>query len=747
MQPYNSGNIDNMAGKDAPKAKSSKGSGSHGKPITDPRFSHLQNDPRYRLPSRKDTHVKVDKRFSRMLDDDSFVRRAKVDKYGRRLPSSTGRKTLERLYEFEDEDDEDDDAELEADDDDEVQRELKRVEGLPRDPTREGFEPGSSEDEESSSSDESDSEEEVEEEADQQLESGAGDVETGEVTSRIAVVNLDWDHIRAVDLMAVASSFCPSDGRILNVTVYPSEFGRERMEREETEGPARELFAGKSKSGAATEVDDDESSDSESEDDEQIKQRLLKQSTTEEANTEVDGRALRNYQLSRLRYYYAVITCDSTRTAEALYNEMDGSEYLTSANFFDLRFIPDETTFDDPVTDKPRDACTKVPNGYRPAEFVTEALTHSKVNLTWDQDDVGRKEAQKRAFTSAEIDDNDLQAYLGSDSDGEEEEELAEIASKPSKKDDARKKMRALLGLPEEAEPGKRSSKTKERDVPSGDMQITFTAGLTGDDDKDPSAVFANKLSDVTESTRDRYVRKERERKARRREKAKALRNGTANADAVADAEVNADVDMAAGEDEKAGDGNDAADPFDDPFFADPDSANQAARRDAKKIARAEKQAKADAESARRAAERAELAAVMGDEGARADDTHFDMAQLRKREKEERRAGKKHKGRKRGRGSDDDAEPVAKDTFDVDVADPRFGRLFESHEYAIDPTNARYSGTKGMKKLLDEGRKRRDRDVDPVDDEAVEKKTKSAKKESGGELDGLVQKIKRRKAA
>ena len=41
------------------------------------------------------------------------------------------------------------------------------------------------------------------------LPEAAAEVPTGEATSRLAVVNLDWDNLRAQDIMAVAASFAP----------------------------------------------------------------------------------------------------------------------------------------------------------------------------------------------------------------------------------------------------------------------------------------------------------------------------------------------------------------------------------------------------------------------------------------------------------------------------------------------------------------------------------------------------------
>ncbi|KAJ9216034.1 hypothetical protein DTO166G4_2278 [Paecilomyces variotii] len=720
-----------------PGKKKSKGSGgskagkASGPIITDPRFANIQSDPRYRLPSKRHTHVKLDKRFSHVLHDQDFSRNAAVDRYGRKLARDDTKKQLERFYrldaaEGEEEEEEDDLDKVSVDDDDEVLKELEKADKKGYDPARDGGFSESSSSEESSSEEESEDEEVDEGEELEFPTKAQTDVPEGEVTNRIAVVNLDWDNIRAEDLMAVFSSFVPTGGRVLKVSIYPSEFGKERLEREEIEGPPKEIFARDDKDEEEEDEDEDEEEEIDSEDEEEkIKQSLLKEDKGEEFNST----RLRQYQLERLRYYYAILIFSSKEVAKHVYDNVDGTEYLTSANFFDLRFVPDDTDFSD---DKPRDECERIPEGYKPNEFVTDALQHSKVKLTWDADDNVRKEVQAKAFKGSrkDIDENDLKAYLGSDSSDDEDEEIEEVdgetgeksTKKVSKKEAERQRMRALLGLDTGV-----STKSKSKG-PVGDMEITFTSGLAGAPAKD--SVFENE-PEREETTIEKYARKERERKQKRKERLKAMKRGETLPEDNEEAEKDGQKEQAAAEEDLG---------FDDPFFEDPDG--KAAAIAQRKEERRKKREQRAAEEAASAAQRAELELLMVDDKS-AGVQHFDMNEIEKAEKQARKKGKK------GKGAKGEVEAPA-DDFKIDVSDPRFSRLYESHEFAIDPTNPRFRQTSAMKALLEEGRKRRrnraeeDEDGERGGSRESQKKQKKSSKNEGGEddLKKLVARVK-----
>ena len=196
-----------------------------------------------------------------------------------------------------------------------------------------------------------------------------------DATSRLAVVNCDWEQVRSVDLLAVLRSFVPSGGSIHSVRVYLSDLGAEQQREEEAHGP-RGIYQ-----------DDDDEEEEEEEEEEGVVR-----------GGKVDNEKLRKYELERYKHYYAVVSCDSVRTAEVLYNECDGAELEASSMVLDLRFIPEDMTFER----KLRDEARAVPPKYKLPSFAASALQNSTVTSSWDQDDAQRKQAMQKNFKKSE---------------------------------------------------------------------------------------------------------------------------------------------------------------------------------------------------------------------------------------------------------------------------------------------------------------------------------------------------------
>lgn len=266
---------------------------------------------------------------------------------------------------------------------------------------------------------------------------GEEEVPTSEATPRLALVDLEWDRMRAVDILAVLRSFLPPGGAVQRVVVYPSDFGLARLAEEELHGP-RAAFA--------TAGDD---SDEEG---------------------EVDAEALRRYERERLRCFYAIADCDSAITAAALYAACDGLEFERSSTRLDLRFVPEGQDFSARVV---RDSAAAMPSGYAPAEFTTKALQQTRVTLTWDADDPERKKQLRRKLTAEALRDEDVAAYLGSGSEDEGGPSAA-----PRDAETARLRALLLGGAAAAHEADEPEPAGAQRARREGDMVVTFGGAL-----------------------------------------------------------------------------------------------------------------------------------------------------------------------------------------------------------------------------------------------------------------------------
>ncbi|PRW59387.1 Pre-rRNA-processing esf1 [Chlorella sorokiniana] len=505
-----------------------------------------------------------------------------------------------------------------------------------------------------------------------------------DATRRLAAVDLDWDHVRAVDILAVLRSFVPKGGAIQRVVVYPSDYGLERMAKEAVMGPqgifkpAAPKGGGKRQgngaaavaAGSDSEEEEEEEeiweegmSSEEEEEEEEIREEGMSSeeeeegaeggSSSESEGGEVDQRRLRLYERSKLRYYYAIITCDTAATANRLYEECDGMEFMKTACKFDLRFVPDEQSFKGRQV---RDEAADVPTDYAPPAFQARALQHTNVQLTWDADDDSRKRALTRKVTAEELKEDDFKAYLASDSEGSGEDSDAGGAEEEDEEAIRERYRRLLLGGDadvaterqgkkdwgagsgseegseeggsdgeggsggeegEAAVGGKKGGRARGKSDKDMEMEVTFLPGLENLGQR----LLAKKREEEArkgETVWEAYMRRKREKKAEAKRKGRKL--GSDESDS--DYDEPADGSDSEGE-LPAGVADDPffqqeEDPFNDPFFKDGPDADAA---------------------------EAEEAAAAGKGGRRG-------KQQQQRQQQEQEKGKKGKGKKGKQGEE-----------------------------------------------------------------------------------------------
>lgn len=475
-----------------------------------------------------------------------------------------------------------------------------------------------------------------------------------EITRRLAVCNMDWDRLKAKDLLALFNSFKPKGGVIFSIKIYPSEFGKERMKEEQVQGPVELL------------------------------------SIPEDAPEKdwTSREKLRDYQFKRLKYYYAVVDCDSPETASKIYEDCDGLEFESSCSFIDLRFIPDDITFDD----EPKDVASEVDlTAYKPKYFTSAAMGTSTVEITWDETDHERITVLNRKFKKEELLDMDFQAYLASSSEDEEEiqEELQgddgvkveeDGKTKKSQKDDEEQiaKYRQLLQVIQEKE-----KKGKENDM---EMEIKWVPGLK----ESAEDMVKNKLEGKDKLTPwEQFLEKKKEKKRLKR-KQKAL------AEEASEEELPSDVDL------------------NDPYFAE----------EVKKIGIKKKSVKSakDGTSPEEETEverqKAEMALLMMDED---EDSkkHFNYNKIVEHQNLSKKKKKQLMKKKE----------LIEDDFEVNVSDARFQAMYTSHLFNLDPSDPNFKKTKAMEKILEEKARQREQKEQELT-QAIKKKESEIEKES-----------------
>ncbi|KAM7394788.1 hypothetical protein PAMP_021571 [Pampus punctatissimus] len=707
----------------------------------DERFLRVQKDPRFWEMPDRERKIKIDKRFHSMFHDKRFKVKYTVDKRGRPI-NHTSTEDLKRFYNLssdsEDGGDDEEDAESKKKKKVKADGEVKKGKAAPERGVR-IIEEGEEDDEEEQPAEEGDledtegSEEEEEDDAEEEsnvgsgsdeeesgldsgddsdsgpdLARGKGNIETSsdeddeddvdtilrqeeeeiehdwgelckdaprrdEVSTRLAVCNMDWDRMKAKDLLVLFNSFTPKGGAVLSVKIYPSEFGKERLLVEETQGPP-ELRA----------LPDDSEDDTEEE--------------------KVYREKMRDYQFKRLKYFYAVVECDSTDTAAKIYEECDGYEYESSCSILDLRFIPDDVMFDE----EPKDVATDVNvSAYTPKLFTSSASSTSKVQLTWDETDHERVTALNRNFNKSELLDMDFNAYLASSSEEEEAEDgglecghaaeaegtekpVVDEEKKPQKEEDEEKKKKKkseeqiskyrqlLKGIQD-----KEKKLQEDRDM---EMEITWVPGLK----ETTEQLVKKKLEGKDKLTPwEEFLQKKKEKKKQKKSQRK---QGAGEEEELSDDELPPDVDLS------------------DPFFTE-----ELGAADLKKKPKGKKKKKQQQEEEERTAEeeeelekqKAEMALLMEDDAADAKHKHFNYDKI----VEQQNLSKKKKKKLLKKG-----EEPQDDDFQVDVKDPRFQAMFTSHLFNLDPSHPSYKKTKATQSIQAEKQRRREQEHRRMED-------------------------------
>ncbi|KAK3600603.1 hypothetical protein CHS0354_001132 [Potamilus streckersoni] len=525
----------------------------------------------------------------------------------------------------------------------------------------EGNEESSSEEEEENSEEIEEEEEEEEENQDEDIDHCWGEMDrdapaTTAVSSRLAVCNMDWDRVKAMDIYVLLNSFKPPNGIIYSVKIYPSEFGLQRMKEEEQRGPI-ELA--------------------------EVKDTKHTHNTEDAEGSSYHEEKLRQYQLNRLKYYYAVVECDSPNTANTIYEECDGMEYECSSTRLDLRFIPQDMTFDQ----EPKSECKEMPDSstYKPSQFFTTALAQSKVDLTWDETDRERVSLMMQKFNDIkDLKEDDFQAYLASSSDDEDQYDYKQILGEDDEENEGEegeeKMIQKYKSLVNEIQEREEKKASKHGDA---ELEITWEPGLKSTTED----IIKNKQQTKDTTPWLEYLHKNKEKKKKKREeklaKRKELKSLGSNRAEKHQQAMN--VDQAPFSDDELPDDVDLNDPF---FSRDMQEGKRKKRKKMKVADTAEPNEKDKRE-------KAELSLLLMDD--EVDKHHFKLENL-VQEKETKKKKKKREA--------DEAKKSMEADFQVNVTDERFTAVYNSHLFNIDPSAPEFRRTKGMEALIEEKLKR-----------------------------------------
>jgi hypothetical protein len=685
----------------------------------DERFIAAVNRPQFQNKKDEKNKVVLDERFASVLTDPKFSLQSK-DKYGRKKKGkkNAAESELSEFYTVEkpedsdqdDDEEEEDNVEKKESDDDSDEEEkddddkdpasrIAYLTALSRGELDVSESSENESDSESSDDDSADSGDNAEQGKAGILDPSSKNDEEISITDvpspYMAVMNMDWTHVRAVDLFSMIASFT-APGSVRKVQIYPSDYGLERMDQERHEGPTG-LWK---KTNAQVESDEEEEDvgSVEEEEEEKPSKPQLKFELEDEVDSGFDQEKLRAYEASKLKYYFAIVEFASSEHADVAYKEVDGLELEHSSASVDMRSIdPDQLGG---VVDgrKLRDEATSVPSNYEPPEFVVNALQQTNVECTWDEGDAERTRKLTQ-YSSGQgwqdlADSGDLRAYLASDhsSDDNSDAESDDGAGKGNK-------MRMLLGLEGDddddldMEEKNADSEEEESDEDggfggeSGEKQFTFVPGKNSLKEK-----IRNKMESKGEKELTPWEKYQEKRKQRRREKRQASRKGGKPAEDESD------------EDEQ----DEAHFQGDDDFFVDEE--RESMKKENKSMKKAQKKNKktavVDTSNGDRApSTKAELSLLVAGEVDEEDAKDYDMRGLIRMDNLK---GKKLKGARK-RKQDKLAANVSGGDFRINTQDSRFAAVLKGADdrFGIDRTDPSFKDTPAMRDILSEQTKER----------------------------------------
>jgi len=470
---------------------------------SDPRFASALHHPKFRKSSEraKDNAIELDERFSAVLTDERFSVPGVTKKKKKKNEKNTSfvNEELSEFYTIKKEHSEDDkssdsensssSSESEKDDGPEIDDPEARIaylNALSRGQISCSSDDESSDDERSigSSSDSSHSGDESDEnkrELDAIVGEGgiiaSGDTiapaieVTNESSPYLAILNTSWEHVQAVDLLVLLSSFCPP-GSIRQISVYPSDFGLERMKKDQLVGP-QGIWRNGSDNNSRSEDDTVSNTDDEEKD--------TAVNVDSVVNSDYDPERLRAYEVMKLKYYFAIAEFNDAAVADNVYKEVDGMEMEHSSTALDLRSIPLSDIHDVIKDRKLRDRAISVPSNYEPPSFIVDALQQTDVKCTWEDGDYVREQkltqyGVRSATWETLAENDDIKAYLGSDNSSEDDSSDDDKITKSSG-------MRKLLGL----ESGDEDSSGDDASSKSEDTNESES--LNGDSDENEDGV------------------------------------------------------------------------------------------------------------------------------------------------------------------------------------------------------------------------------------------------------------------